>query len=250
MSIDRPLFKSGYIMNGKAMPYDFLIFDVLKEAWTGIKGFKATNLAAYTIMFLPSFIAGLLSNLFDDNHTAALLITLTGTVVSYPLIAGYMILGIKRAANLSTTALMILDYFKDTLRIIGLVITQGIMYFFPFAIGILLTTVATKTQTGLSILLQIAGLGFFLFAIYLFVSYTFALSLLVEKRLSIWSALEVSRQAVSQHFFKIFMVLFLAAVILVLSAIPLGIGLIWTIPFMNILFGVLYRLQFGVSKAQ
>jgi hypothetical protein len=249
MSIDRQPFKSGCIMNGKAMPYDFLIFDALKETWARIKGFKATNLGAYTIMFLPSFIAGLLSSLFDDNHAIALLITLTGTVISYPLIAGYMMLGVKRAANLPVTTLMVLDYFKDTLRIIALIITQGIMYFFPFAIGILLTTVATKTQAGLNILLHIMGLGFFLFAIYLFVSYTFALPLLVEKRLSIWSALEISRQAVTQHFFKIFMTLLLAAIILVLSAIPLGIGLIWTIPFMNLLFGALYRLQFGVNRA-
>jgi uncharacterized membrane protein len=68
----------------------------------------------------------------------------------------------------------------------------------------------------------------------------------VERGLSPWQALETSRKAISQHWFKVFGLFLLLGIIMGLSMIPVGIGLIWTIPLFIISMGVLYRTIFGV----
>ncbi len=39
-------------------------------------------------------------------------------------------------------------------------------------------------------------------------------------------------------------------IILSISIIPLGIGLIWTVPMMFNMNGILYRIMFGVEAAR
>ncbi|NQD95394.1 hypothetical protein HP532_22315, partial [Pseudomonas sp. CrR25] len=89
------------------------------------------------------------------------------------------------------------------------------------------------------ILLIIPGL-------YLAIAYMLAIPLVVERGLSPWQALEASRKAISQHWFKVFGLFLVLGVITMLSAIPLAIGLVWSIPLFVIAMGVLYRTIFGV----
>ncbi|MNG14005.1 hypothetical protein D3C84_977260 [compost metagenome] len=69
---------------------------------------------------------------------------------------------------------------------------------------------------------------------------------MVERGLSPWQALEASRKAITQHWFKVFGLCLLLGLITMVSAIPLGIGLVWSIPLFVIAMGVLYRTIFGV----
>ena len=62
-------------------------------------------------------------------------------------------------------------------------------------------------------------------------------------------ALEASRKAITQHWFKVFGLFLLLGLIVMVSAIPLGIGLVWSIPLMVVAMGVLYRTIFGVLPA-
>jgi len=82
--------------------------------------------------------------------------------------------------------------------------------------------------------------------IYLAVAYMLAIPLIVERGLSPWQAMEASRKAITQHWFKVFGLFLLLGLIVSISAIPLGIGLIWTIPLFVMVMGVLYRTIFGV----
>ena len=75
---------------------------------------------------------------------------------------------------------------------------------------------------------------------------TLVTRLVVERGLSPWQALEASRKAISQHWFKVFGLFFVLMLIMLLSMIPLGIGLIWTLPLLIVTMGVLYRTIFGV----
>ena len=61
--------------------------------------------------------------------------------------------------------------------------------------------------------------------------------------------METSRKAIHQHWFKIFGLYIVLGVILLLSVIPVGIGLIWSLPLFILAFGVLYRTIFGVLPA-
>lgn len=77
------------------------------------------------------------------------------------------------------------------------------------------------------------------------IMYIFTLPLIVDKELKIWEAMELSRKAVFSHFFSIVILYLLLSIILVISAIPLGIGIIWTVPmFLIAFYGLPYRTIF------
>jgi len=99
------------------------------------------------------------------------------------------------------------------------------------------------------VMMLLVYLGMFLLLIpglYLAVAYLLAIPLVVERGLAPWQALETSRKAISQHWFKVFGLFLLLGLITLVSAIPLGIGLVWSIPLFVIAMGVLYRTIFGV----
>ena len=82
--------------------------------------------------------------------------------------------------------------------------------------------------------------------IYLSIAYYMALPLVAEKGLSPWQALEVSRKTISKRWFTMFFFSIVISLIVMASMIPLGIGLIWTLPMMMIAYGIIYRNMFGV----
>ena len=86
--------------------------------------------------------------------------------------------------------------------------------------------------------------------IYLSIAYMFTLPLIIEKNMDFWQAMETSRKAVSQHWFKLFFIGALMMFICLISAIPLGLGLIWTLPMFVALHGALYRRIFGITAIQ
>ena len=138
--------------------------------------------------------------------------------------AGLNMVGIRRAADQPVSFNEIFSHFGRTLPLlITAVVMMALVY-----LGM--------------ILLLIPG-------IYLSIAYILAIPLVVERGLSPWQALEASRKAISQHWFKVFGLFLLLGIITMLSAIPLGIGLIWTIPLMVVAMGVLYRTIFGVLPA-
>ena len=102
--------------------------------------------------------------------------------------------------------------------------------------------------TGLLMMLMVY-VGFFLLIIpglYLSVAYMLALPLVAERSLTPWQALETSRKAISRHWFKVFGLLLVLSLLMLVSMIPLFIGLIWTGPLFVVSMGILYRTIFGV----
>lgn len=223
--------KYGSIEKGLAGDYDFVVSDVLREAWELTKGAKRHILGATMIMYLIL----LMFNLVVAQMGTAVVEMGFGAIVAfqifsqlgmiaimYPMYGGITVIGIRRSVNLPVDVSMAFKYFN---KIVPLLIMYVVMMIFVM-LGFLL--------------LVIPG-------IYLSVAYMLALPLIVEKNLSAWQALEISRKAITHRWFKIFWLFFLAGLIMVLSMIPLGIGLIWTLPMMTLVLGILYRTIFGVE---
>ncbi|WP_275628659.1 hypothetical protein [Pseudomonas sp. 273] len=213
-----------------ARGYDFRIGDVLGEAWRKVKGMKGTLVVAAIIYavavnllsFVIAFVLGLLGLIHDSEPGALqIIVSVLAGALCYPLLAGLNMIGIRRAADQPATINELFAYF-------GL--------FVPLLVTGLAITVLT--YLGL-ILLVLPG-------IYLGVSYALAIPLVVERGLSPWQAMEASRKAVGQHWFKVFGLFLALGLIMMLSAIPLLIGLVWTLPLAFIAIGVLYRTIFGV----
>lgn len=215
-----------------ARGYDFSIGELLSESWSKVKGTKGIIIGGFLLFYAVMFVATLtfggifgIFGVISENPFVALigelLISLLASALAYPFMAGINMVGIRRAADQPLSFNEIFSHFGRT---VPLVITALVMMALIY-VGI--------------ILLLIPG-------IYLAVAYLLAIPLVVERGLSPWQALETSRKAISQHWFKVFGLFLLLSLILMLSAIPLGIGLIWSIPLLTVAMGVLYRTIFGV----
>ncbi len=152
---------------------------------------------------------------------AALQVTLT--IAIYPFMAGIMMIGIRRSVELPVSWKLAFGYFSYLLPIVVASILVGIF-----------------TTLGF-LLLVIPG-------IYLSLAYILTIPLIVDKGMGPWAAMEASRRAISKHWFKVFGLYFVMGLIYMVSMIPLGLGLIWTMPMFIMVGGILYREIFGVTE--
>jgi hypothetical protein len=208
--------------------YDFRIGAVLKEAWQRTSGVKGPLWGAALMIILVvvagGIVAGMLSGLMGGGESFAIAAALqfTLTIAMYPFLAGVMMIGIRRSVDLPVNWKLVFGYFS---------------YLLPIVISTVLVTVLTC----LGFLLIIPG-------IYLSLAYIMVIPLIVDKDMGPWQAMETSRKAISKHWFKVFGLYFAMLVIYFIGMIPLGIGLIWTMPMFVMVTGILYRETFGVSE--
>jgi uncharacterized membrane protein len=84
--------------------------------------------------------------------------------------------------------------------------------------------------------------------IYLAIAYCMTMPLIADRRLGPWQAIETSRKAVTKRWFQYFLLLLVVGLVVFVSALPLGIGLVWTAPWAINVIGVVYRRTFGVVQ--
>ncbi len=209
--------------------YDFAIMDIIREAWEKTSGVKGTLWGGLIIMFLIilalSTVMVILVSFSGGGSAAAALsmaMQMTVTVAMYPLMTGVIMIGIRRAVDLEVDYKMVFGYFG---------------YLLP----IIISAVLTSIMTSLGFLLLIIP------GIYLSLAYVMVWPLIVEREMTPWQAMETSRKAIHRKWFKVFGLYFVTGLIVSISAIPFGIGLIWTMPMSVMVTGVLYRDIFGVS---
>lgn len=197
---------------------------VMGEAWRILSGFKGAYWAGLLVYFLVSFAVSLAFALIAaDDPIMMFLGEWAASFVTMPILAGLYMIAIRHAVDLPVDASQVFVYFD---RIVPL-----------FLLFLLLSILITL---GL-VLLVLPG-------IYLAVAWFFAVPLMVEKKLGIWEALETSRKAVTRCWFRMFFLLLMLFLITVASMIPLGLGLIWALPWAMLVLGVVYREMFGVDE--
>ena len=212
--------------------YDFRIGELLGESWRLVKGTKGIiiggALVFYGVMLVASLVLGGafgVLGLFSAGSAGAVIGELAfgilATALAYPFMAGVSMVGIRRAAGQPLSFNEIFSHFG---RAAPVFVTALIM----------------------TVLFYVGTLLFIIPGLYLGVAYALAIPLVVERGLSPWQALEASRKAITQHWFKVFGLFLLLALIFMVSAIPLGIGLVWSMPLFVVAMGVLYRTIFGV----
>jgi len=67
--------------------------------------------------------------------------------------------------------------------------------------------------------------------------------------MSPWQALETSRKTVTHKWFAVFGLLIVLSLINMIAMIPLGIGLIWTLPLTMLVMGAIYKIMFGIEAS-
>jgi len=202
--------------------YTFSIIGVLKEAFNRTHGVKGTFMAAMLLYFLIQFvIAFILLLLLMPQITNFLELLLT--LLTLPISVGIIILGISRARGKDIAVKQIFSYFGS----------------YPFLLlGYILVTLFTVLGF---IALVIPG-------IYLSIAYIYTLPLIADKNLDVWNAMEYSRTTVTKQWFRFFGLGIVSFVFIIISAIPFGIGLIWSIPTVYIAYGLLYHRLFDEEE--
>ena len=74
--------------------------------------------------------------------------------------------------------------------------------------------------------------------------------LIVIENLGPIAALKRSIRTVNQHFFAYAGLFLLLGILMILSAIPFGLGLLWTLPLYFNAYGAVYRKAFGVDTSR
>lgn len=236
-------FDNGSIERAIQGEYSLQVGTVISEAWNRVSGTKwkfQLALIIYFILYIGislalrfifhsiGYDAELPVDLQEMPEQVKVLMASTAIesillpVLSAPLWVGVGMMGIKRAVDGTVTSKDVLSYYR---------------YFFPLAITFVIMYVLMILGF---VLLVIPG-------IYLAVAYSMSLYLVVDKKLSPWQALETSRKAVTKRWFALFGLYVVLSIFNLIGAIPLGIGLIWTIPLFMIAFGIAYRNMFGVE---
>ena len=213
---------------------DVDMFAILGEAWRGLKGFKLKCHIASAIWFVVYLVALVisfpvtfaLSALGADEGSASiigLLVQFIAIGATMPMMVGITIMGIRHSQGKSVSAGSIFNYFPRA--------PAAILCYFL-----------------MTLMIMIGFLLLILPGIYLSFAYMFSLPLMVEKNLGVWAALEVSRKAVTRIWFRATGFLMLIMLLITLGMIPLGIPLIWIVPWVTLAYAMLYFKLFGAES--
>jgi uncharacterized membrane protein len=221
----------GSVERALAGDFEFEPLEVLQEAWRltdGVKliflvGMVAAVVATLAVQFLVMRVMPTPSGLGGLIVTGLLTGTLQLLVVG-PIYAGIFVVAAWHSAGRTVAMSDLFAHFDKTARIFGVMMLGSLLSYVGFA------------------LLILPG-------IYLTVAYIMALPLVAEKNMPVWQALETSRKVVTKCWWRMFFVGVLIVLILIVSSLPIGIPLIWTVPMGFLSIGVIYRNLFGVQPA-
>lgn len=228
-TVDEENLEAAEVPKGKKK---FTVGGVIRESWEKVKGIKGSIWAGSALMYLVLIViiaggAFLLPDPATELEGAGVTAYLVSAlyqvvteVVSMLFIAGLVFMGIRHVVGDKVSWKMIFHGFSFT----GKIVVVSILQFILVAIGFLL--------------LILPG-------IYLVVGYAMAIPLIVDKNMSPWQALETSRKAVHKVWWKVAALYIVMSLILLVAAIPLGIGLIWAWPMMMVTAGVVYHRLFS-----
>jgi hypothetical protein len=111
--------------------------------------------------------------------------------------------------------------------------------FGPGYVQLLLTSVV-------SALLVVCGMILCLVpGVYLLVGYIFALPLVIDKRMEFWTAMEVSRRVVHQHWWQMLLFGLVSCVIILVGVLACGVGVLVAAPVVTASMMYLYEDLFG-----
>jgi len=212
--------------------YDFDIIEMIKAGWERMDGVKGQLFAAFAIYVVVAIVVHLLLALvfpqgtnIEPNYLNQQIVGILSYPVLMPMMAGIIMMAIHHGRGEPIDFKSIFNYYHLT----GKLALAGILIYIMTMIGFVLLILP---------------------AIYLSVSYAFTLPLIVDKNMDVWAAMEHSRKTVTKHWFKVAGLMGLLSIIMFIGAIPLGIGLIWTVPLMFItMYGLAYPVMFEGDEA-
>ena len=226
----------GSLEDGIAGNYSVELSDILSEAWQKTKGVKRYILGAGILMYIIAFVAiGVVTavSMFiigadpESPGPTAILVQIVMQILFMALIlpfsAGIFVMCLKQVQGVQPEFGDLFSCFNKTGKLLGCMILMYIMIILGY------------------VLFVIPG-------IYLNFAYMLAIPLIVDRDMGPWEALETSRKAITKHWLSVFLFFIVLSIIMLISMLPLFIGLIWTMPLMAVAMAILYREVFGITR--
>ena len=218
-----PSFGSDAIRRATEGHFTLGIEAVLREAWALTAGHKLKLNIAVAIYSVISIVMAVLTGwvqaLSGDSVLLAIAGELVNAWVTLPIAMGLFAISLERASGGEIQNNRLFAFYRWATRLLLAAVLMTLLIFVGY------------------VLLIVPG-------IYLSVAYLFALPLLVLERMGIVEALEASRKALTHCWFNVFGLLLVLALINGLAAVPLGIGLIWSVPLTLVSIGLAYKKIF------
>ena len=204
----------------------FTVFAILREAWEKLKGVKRDVWGAMAIVVLLNLILGAVFHFLPATKTTAGLIgaIVVGVIafcLNNLLLSGLGYLGLcqARGEDGGWDTMFVCFAPMNLVKLLILFVIQPIV----IALGLLCLVVP---------------------GIYLMVTLSFSPLLVLDKGMWPWEAMLDSRRAGHANCLNIFLIYLIANVAFYATAILGLVGLFWMLPFVFVLYGVIYRRLF------
>lgn len=224
--------------------YQLPVEETLKSAWAKVHGAKSSIWAALGIFFAIVFCLGIIQGITETiNNGLFQTMKFITNLISYFLQLGVIYIGICRAKDQPISYQLMFRPFNlhRALSIIGLYIAELILFIVPALIGVAGVFVlnATFPISGALGALMIAASG--LAFIYLVARLIPSLAIILDQDANPIDAIKQSFHLTRGNVLRLCLLSIIQILIIVISAIPFGIGLIWTLPFTFITYGMIYQ---------
>ncbi len=216
------------------------VWDSIVESWNKTYGVKGSFWAAFAIMIAIAIGFGIIEGLIP--RTAAIVSALS-SLIAFLLRAGTIYMGILRARNAPVSYQQVFRAMRFDLGLkVVIVYILQVLISIPFIAIIVIGVIAGAWNAIIGIILGLVGA---ISLIYISVRIAFGMCYVVDKETGPWNAIKLSFKVTRDHVWSLIGVFLLFFCLFVISAIPLGIGLIWTLPCSFVLYGLLYQKLIG-----
>lgn len=226
--------------------YRLPLMDTINVSWSKVSGAKEAIWAVFAMFLVIQIVIAVLMGMTTKGGTFHFFFNVISALIQFMASLSLIYLGIRRAQNKPIHYQMIKDVLtgRFILYIIGVYFLQVIILIPPIIIagigGYLVnrqTTPSFGTLT-MSIIFFIVG---FVLLLFLMMRTGLAYGAIVDKEANPMEAIRISFLATKGNVLPIFGSYLIGVCIMICCVITLGIGFIWGIPWVMIIYGEIYN---------
>ncbi len=230
--------------------YKLPVGETLRAAWAKTSGSKTVILTGIVVSTLISLAFAMLLSLTNTIPAINVPLNLIAAIIQYLLEAGLLYMGMRWVYQTPITLQNLFKGFEKqtALRLIGLYLLQVLIllpFILCFVIGGGLAALskqpAYQQMTFLVPVAIIINILALIGIIWIALRMLLAPAYVLDQQSHPWLAIKQSFCATKGNTLRLGAILLAVVIIIIISAIPLGIGLIWTLPFSLVTYGILYQ---------
>lgn len=220
--------------------YSLPVWDTIKAGWEKKNGVKGTIWLALIIVILISIVGNFLVGMIAKTSPVfGGLLSFILQIFIFLLTAGIYYIGVCVARDKPVNYTLMFRGLQSpyNFRLILVYILLVLIFTCLSLLGFIPILVAPHAAYITIPLAVIIGI----FTIFVAIRLSLSLLFVIAEESGPIEAIKLSWQATRGNFWNLIAVIFLLVIFTIISAIPLGIGLIWTIPFGYVTFGLVYK---------